>query len=223
MPLHPLDTTSSALPGEHIALLTRYPRPGRVKTRLIPALGAEGAAALQRRLTEAMLARLKALQGQRPFRLTIWYEGADQGNMTAWLGTGYHCVPQPDGDLGRRMDIATRTALAAGCQRLLLIGADCPGLDAPLLAAALERLRTADLVLGPAHDGGYYLLGLSERLPTAARLRLFAGISWGSDQVLAETLHQARAAGIDSFLLPERHDIDRPEDLVHLDHHPDPQ
>ncbi|OQX06729.1 MAG: hypothetical protein BWK76_25810 [Desulfobulbaceae bacterium A2] len=208
---------------EHILLLTRYPRPGKAKTRLIPALGDEGAARLQRRLTEGMVSRVAALQGCRPLCFTICYEGTDAGTMAAWLGSEHHYRAQADGNLGERMENALRQALAAGAGRLLLIGADCPGLDASLLAEALDHLRAVDLVLGPAHDGGYYLLGQSARLPAVLRHGLFTGISWGSDRVLAETLTRAQMAGIHYHLLPHRHDIDRPADLVHLDHHTDPR
>jgi hypothetical protein len=99
-------------------------------------------------------------------------------------------------------------AASEGADRVVMVGADCPEITAELLEKALERLATTDIVLGPASDGGYYLIGLRQPNP-----QLFANISWGSDQVLAETLFRARQLSLAVSLLQELSDVDRPDDL----------
>lgn len=201
-------------PRQALILFTRYPLPGHSKTRLIPALGSQGAAALQRQLTEATLAQAESCCGRQGARLEIHFHGASHAAMTAWLGKG-HFVPQVAGDLGQRLAAALERAFHRGHRQVLVIGADCPGLSAKLLHQAFAALGEHDLVLGPAMDGGYYLIGLRQTRP-----ELFTHIPWGSDQVLAHTV--ARAQGLTIHFLPRLHDIDRPDDLVHLHHHPHP-
>src|SRR4028119_1807549 len=113
---------------ECLIVFTRYPEPGKTKTRLIPVLGAEGAATLQRQMTEHTLAQVKELQRERLVSATICFAGGNQQLMQNWLGTSFDYQPQGDGDLGRRMVIAFETALEAGTQRVVIIGSDCPDL-----------------------------------------------------------------------------------------------
>ncbi len=104
-----------------------------------------------------------------------------------------------------------------GAGRVLLIGSDCPDIDAAVIRDGLEQLLNHDVVLGPAVDGGYYLIGL--RTSVGRPACLFDGVDWGTDQVLQQTLTLAETAGLSSAFLRELHDIDRPEDLVHFNHH----
>ena len=195
-------------PHEVLIIFTRYPEPGLVKTRLIPLLGEAGAADLQRRMTEHVLAEAGQLARQRSIGLEVRYAGGDAGKMRQWLGPGLNCRPQAAGDLGSKMDNAFRDALAAGTKNVVLVGSDCPGLSAEILAAAFTALDQTDLVLGPARDGGYYLIGLKQGMPA-----LFTDMPWSSGTVLAATMSRAAALGLRVFLLPELRDVDRPADL----------
>lgn len=210
------------MPHDHLIIFTRYPEPGRTKTRLIPVLGRDGAARLQRQLTERLLARLTAAGDGGP-GITIRYTGASSGQMAQWLGSGITCRPQEEGDLGRRMLAALTSARTEGGGRILLAGSDCPDLGPGLIRAAYELLRSNDLVIGPSEDGGYYLIGMAADIAPAALAPLFTDMAWGTATVLAETMARARLLGLRCGLLPTLHDIDRPEDLAHLHHHPGPE
>ncbi|WP_457573087.1 TIGR04282 family arsenosugar biosynthesis glycosyltransferase [Desulfolithobacter sp.] len=205
---------------EHLIIFTRYPRPGEVKTRLIPALGAKGAADLHRTLTERMVARGRTLARRRPVQLHIFFTGADMSLMERWLGRTATYHRQQGATLGERMALALETLLEAGARRILLVGSDCPFLDPDLLAGALDKLHHRDTVLGPAVDGGYYLIGIRQGIEILALRHLFEDVPWGSSQVFARTMERIREAGLNCSLLPSYRDIDRPDDLVHLHHHP---
>lgn len=195
--------------SECLIIFTRYPEPGKTKTRLIPALGAEGAATLQRQMTEHTLAQVKELQAKRLVSVEVYFVGGNQQLMQSWLGTSVIYRQQGDGDLGRRMAIAFQTALEAGKQRVVVIGTDCPDLKAQLMVKAFHALEQHDLVLGPAQDGGYYLIGLCRLIP-----QLFTGISWSTAEVLQQTMSIAQRLELAVAYLPRLSDVDRPEDLV---------
>ena len=116
---------------------------------------------------------------------------------------------QPAADLGERLTYAFAQAFAGGAARAVVIGTDCPGLSAALLGQAFEELRTHDLVVGPADDGGYYLLGLS-----APRPALFANKAWSTATVLADTLADAARLHLRVARLPTLHDVDGAPDLA---------
>ncbi len=139
-----------------ILLFAKYPQEGKVKTRLIPALGATRAMRLHRRMTEAALDT--ALASGLP--VVVCATGAPLRHFRAWLGNGPAYIRQGDGDLGRRMERAFTRAFRQGTDKTLAIGADVPGLTPKLLLDAAAALNSADVVLGPAADGGYYLMGM---------------------------------------------------------------
>ena len=208
--------TAPAKPiAERIILFTRYPEPGRAKTRLIPALGAKGAAALQQRMTEQTLDRIKLLAKTRTLSGEIRYEGGDRIRIEEWLGNDHPCLEQGPGDLGAKMARAFGAAFGAGAGRVLVVGGDCPGLSGAIMAAALERLKEVDLVIGPARDGGYYCIGMGRALP-----ELFIDMPWGTGKVLALTRERAKKQGLTVHLLEPLRDIDRPEDLAEMNNHP---
>ncbi|MCA1990227.1 MAG: TIGR04282 family arsenosugar biosynthesis glycosyltransferase, partial [Desulfarculus sp.] len=157
------------------------------------------------------MARALELIQRHLTRLELRGEGADPAAFRRWLGLAPLIRPQDSGDLGRRMDLALTRALAEGEERAVLIGSDCPGLTAEILEQAFAVLADHDLVLGPAQDGGYYLVGLRRPAP-----EIFRGIAWGSDRVLRQTLNRAGELGLRVALLPELADLDRPEDLPRL-------
>jgi uncharacterized protein len=193
---------------DRLIILTRYPEAGKAKTRLIPALGAEGAAALHRQLAEHTLIRVQDLQLRHPLCVEVRFAGGDRRLMQGWLGTDLMYTVQGEGDLGDRMARSFAAAFAAGVTRAVMIGTDCPELDATLLEQAFQALTTHDLVLGPASDGGYYLIGLRSPQPD-----LFVGISWSTAAVLAQTMAIATGLGLAIADLPVLSDIDHPDDL----------
>ena len=178
-----------------IVLFTRWPAPGHAKTRLIPALGADGAAALHRRLTERAVATCRVLGLTVEVRTT----GAPVAGFAAWLGDDLRYIDQGDGDLGVRL------ARAAAATPALLIGADIPDLTAAHLRRAAAVLTEAPVVIGPAEDGGYWLLGLAAPMPA-----LFEKIAWGTATVFAETVAKLAEPPV---ILETLADLDRPEDL----------
>lgn len=191
-----------------VILFTRYPTPGQTKTRLIPALGADGASGLQRQLTELVVARLRPAVIRGQFQLTVCHAGASCRSMRHWLGNGLGYEPQAGGDLGERMTRAIQIRFNQGARKVAVIGADCPALTAPILEQAFAALDSQPAVFGPARDGGYYLVALSRPRP-----ELFQGIRWGESTVLHDSLRRSSQLGLSPALLPTLADIDRPEDL----------
>mgnify|MGYP005842870837 CR=1 FL=1 len=194
-----------------ILLFTRYPVPGQVKSRLIPALGPQGAAALMHRLTVHTLRQVQNFAATQNISLVIYYAGGSTPLMQNLFGRHFCYRPQVKGDLGQRLLAALQDSLAAGLRPVVIIGSDCPGLSPAILTTAFARLQDHDLVLGPAVDGGYYLIGLNALHP-----ELFQQISWGTDQVLTQTMQKAQKLGLLTALLPTLRDIDRPADLCWL-------
>jgi rSAM/selenodomain-associated transferase 2/rSAM/selenodomain-associated transferase 1 len=192
-------------PQRCIIVFGRYPVPGSTKTRLIPLLGPAGAAELQRHLTESTL---DTVLNSGLGRIWFCHAGGTPGQLRRWLGPrNLQCKPQINGDLGQRMEAALGEALRRGHQRVLLVGTDVPGMTAGNLREAFDALTDHDVVLGPSRDGGYWLVGV--RKPA----RIFDGIAWGSDQVMARTLDAARHKGLSTVLLDPLNDIDTPADL----------
>jgi len=186
--------------------MARHPVPGGVKTRLAAALGAEAACALYRAFVLDLAERLEGL----PYAVTWAYTPADA--PFAELVRGARCRPQRGGDLGARLAAAMGDELASGPGPVLAIGADAPHVPAAALAEAAAALGGgADVALGPARDGGYYLIGLNAPAP-----QLFAGIAWGTSDVLEATRARAAAAGLRTHLLPPGFDIDEVGDLARL-------
>jgi len=193
---------------DRLIVFTRFPEPGRTKTRLIAALGARGASDLQRRMTGHTLNRVRAFREKAPVEVEVRYEGASRERIREWLGRDLRLSPQGGGDLGLRMDRAFQEAFRSGAKRVALIGTDCPGLGLDQLKEAFRALREREVVLGPARDGGYYLVGLRRPRP-----ELFRGIAWGTGEVLARTREIAAGRGLCAALLAPLEDVDRPEDL----------
>ncbi|MBD2125197.1 TIGR04282 family arsenosugar biosynthesis glycosyltransferase [Microcoleus sp. ZQ-A2] len=196
------------LTTECLIIFTRYPEPGNTKTRLIPVLGAEGAATLQRQMTEHKLAEVNQLLTFYPLSVEVHFAGGNEQLMQEWLGSSLVYRRQSEGDIGDRMASAFQLSFAAGMTAGVLIGSDCPDLNASLMAEAFQLLRQHDLVLGPALDGGYYLIGLRRLIP-----ELFTGIPWSTAEVLQQTITIAKRLGLAVAKLPLLSDVDRPEDL----------
>ena len=191
-----------------LVIFTRYPTPGKVKTRLIPGVGAVGAALFHRRMTIQVIDRSRALPRDLPVTIAVHFDGENHQQMSDWLGTDLTYQSQGGGDVGERM----ARSFAAVCQHnssVVLIGTDCPELTTAILAQAFDLLQAGrDLVLGGAVDGGYYLIGMGEYYP-----ELFSNIDWSTDRVLQQTVAIANHLNLSIGYLPTLTDIDRPEDL----------
>ncbi|MCG6137382.1 MAG: TIGR04282 family arsenosugar biosynthesis glycosyltransferase [Nostoc sp. LLA-1] len=193
---------------QHLIVFTRYPEAGKTKTRLIPALGDVGAANLQRQMTEHTIFQVQELQKRTDISWEVRFAGGNLQLMQDWLGTDSVYQPQGEGDLGDRMARSLVHAFQSGAAQVVIIGIDCPGVNPQILTQAFEKLNTCDLVLGPAIDGGYYLVGLCRLIP-----ELFANINWGTSQVLQQTVEIADKLKISLMYLPALADVDLPEDL----------
>jgi rSAM/selenodomain-associated transferase 1 len=193
-----------------VIVFAKAPRPGDVKTRLVPALGAEGAAALHAKLAKHALDTVRAAS----LKAVELHCAPDVDDPFFRYCQGHYGVtlePQVTGDLGVRMHAAFATALAAHA-RVLMIGTDCPALIARHLRHAEKALREgSDAVFVPCEDGGYALIGLARVDP-----KLFERIAWGSASVMAETRARLKALGWSWHELETLWDIDRPEDYQRL-------
>ena len=206
--LHGMLRRRTAPAARRLIVFTRYPEPGQTKTRMIPELGADGAADLQREMTRHTLNACDALGERQGVHVEVRYAGGDAPRMAELFGENRAYAPQGEGSLGDRLSRAFDHAFADGDAAAIAIGTDCPDLDASVLARAFEKLNQHDMVIGPARDGGYYLIGL--RRPTRA---LFDGIDWGKSPVFAQTLDRARHLELRVHTLDVLDDVDRPEDL----------
>jgi rSAM/selenodomain-associated transferase 1 len=196
-----------------IIIFTRFPEPGLTKTRLITVLGPEGACRLHRALTEKIVAQVRQIRNSYPLGLEIHFSGGSRERMAGWLGRDLDYVVQEEGNLGTRMRRAFQKGFRQRWERVVLIGSDLPDLTPTIIRESFERLRNHDLVLGPARDGGYYLIGLK-----ADRPELFGNtIPWGTKEVLKNTLLTAEQLGLRTAFLARLRDVDRPEDLRNLD------
>ena len=201
-------------PREQLVIFTRYPEPGITKTRLIPVLGPEGAAAVQRQMTEHLLDNVSRLVRTRPLTVEIRFAGGDARLMQNWLGSDFLCAAQGDGELDKRMTAALTAAFDAGAKAAVIIGTDIPGITAEIIGRAFDALRQKDAVFGPAADGGYYLVGLRKGAFGRALPTLFSGLPWGTNRVLALSLERAAELTLSVALLDTLEDVDRPEDLA---------
>jgi rSAM/selenodomain-associated transferase 1 len=208
---------------KRLIIFTRYPVPGKTKTRMIPALGEQGAADLHCRMAEYTVLNLLTLGCDQSLEIGIYYSGGDRFLMETWLNPiissflannpnlsinplSYH--PQFGENLGKRMQGAFEDGFKNQIEKIIIIGTDCPDLSPHLIEEAFLALNYHDVVLGPASDGGYYLIGLSQSFPM-----LFNHIDWGSDRVLAQTKKIIEQEKLRVYDLPVLTDVDRPDDL----------
>ncbi|MGB3753155.1 MAG: TIGR04282 family arsenosugar biosynthesis glycosyltransferase [Parerythrobacter sp.] len=186
----------------HLHIFARWPEPGKAKTRLIPAFGADGAAAIYTRL----LAHTVAVAKASGLDFTVRATGASPERFRQMFGEEVTFIDQGEGDLSAKLSRVPAPGI--------VIGSDCPGLTPALLLAARDTLVKTDggkdaVVIGPARDGGYYLLGFAEDAGFA-----FADMAWSTDTVFAETVRRFVARGIRPAILPELSDIDTADDLA---------
>jgi rSAM/selenodomain-associated transferase 1 len=190
-----------------VLLFTKFPQPGMVKTRLAGTVGAENAAKLQQAFIEDELHMLTSIGAHTtlycdPFRPLSDYERL--------FGPGFTYRTQQGRDIGERMLSALHQTLAETGEPVVLMGSDLPDLPDLRLGEAFAALRTAQVCLGPATDGGFYLLGLRVPLPDG----IFDGVAWGGSGVLSRTLDNCASAGLTCLLLPPWPDVDTAADLA---------
>jgi len=196
-----------------LGVFVKHPVPGQVKTRLATALGEQRAAELYASFLADIVARFRTVGGRR----LLCYTPNDQDAVDYFLPLAqqdYELWPQPDGPLGVRMTAFFDEFLGAASGRAVIIGSDSPTLPRELVDQAYERLGEQDCVLGPAVDGGYYLVG--QRVCSRP---IFESVVWSSPQALEQTVAQIAATGARLGLLQPWYDIDTPEDLEFLRGH----
>ncbi len=211
-----LNTQNSAIRTDSaLIIFAKAPIPGQVKTRLCPPLTPDEAATLHGSFVLDTLERSKAAVTKLRLPMDRYLACAPDASHVFFKimeeRHGVRVLDQVGENLGARMTQIFTSIFAGGYKQVLIIGTDVPSLPLTHYQQALVLLTTHDLVLGPAHDGGYYLIGLTRAIPD-----LFAGIPWSTDQVLALTKQKARALGLKTALLPEWCDIDTIEDLRSL-------
>lgn len=190
-----------------LGIFAKHWEPGKVKTRLARTIGESHAATLHALFVAALIERISDL-GER--RVVVFWPPEARAAFAGVVQTHWQLLPQSSGDLGQRMQAFFSTALA-WAERVVLIGSDSPDLPTDLISQAFAALAERDVVLGPAPDGGYYLLGIARRMPP-----VFDGIAWSTPDVWAQTTGRLKAAGIRWHELPPWYDVDEPADLADL-------
>ena len=192
-----------------VIVFARLPQLGRVKSRLAAALGEAAALAIYRELLDDTLARVAGCASVERWLCVTGEDPEGQGEVLA-RSHGYRLTRQIDGDLGARMAASLREALAGG-SRALLLGCDCPGIDARVLQQAFEVLARHDLVFVPTEDGGYALVGARVDAPA-----VFQTIAWGGSSVMAQTRARLAMLGLSWRELPTLWDVDEPQDWARV-------
>jgi rSAM/selenodomain-associated transferase 1 len=190
--------------SDTLLIFVKTPRPGAVKTRLGKTLGHENAVVVYQKLLAHTAKVVKPL----PVEKVVWY-GNQPPHSDRWVAIAHQRKAQnPEASLGTRMAKAFKTAFDQGRQRVVIIGSDCPELSSALLEEAFTELKRHPVVIGPAADGGYYLLGMQKPYP------LFENIDWSTDKVLRQTQAKTQELGLEAHLLPTLHDLDHEKDLA---------
>lgn len=191
-----------------LIMMTRLPRAGRVKTRLAATVGDDVAAEFYRLCAERLFRESERLP--RWVRRYVFYADAeDAQRVREWAGPGFRYEPQPAGNLGHRLAAAFRTVFAQGARAAVVVGTDVPDLSAGVVEAGLGRLERYQLVIGPDHEGGYYLLGM-KMLYADLFLR---DLAWGTNRVFGQTLRIMRELDLVPAFLPVLVDVDTVGDL----------
>jgi len=198
---------NGSMERQGLIIFVKAPGAATVKSRLAKAIGEENARMLYRHF----VADIMETMGRGPFDVRLFFYPPDQQeSVAAWLGRDRRCEPQQGNDLGERMDHAFRKVFAEGYDSLLLIGSDLPDLPAAIVEEGFATLRANDCVIGPAEDGGYYLIGFKAAafLPDA-----FRNLPWGTGGICESTCRIIRGKGLRLSILPRWRDIDTIEDL----------
>jgi uncharacterized protein len=191
-----------------VIIFAKYPEEGKVKTRLAKSFGYEFAAGFYRAMTDHLLNVCRTLPEQ-DFSLDLFYNDLTKTEQINKINGNRFVIHLQEGNnLGEKMKNAFHLQFKKGFKKIVIIGTDCPEINADILLKSFEELSNSDIVIGPSSDGGYYLLGMKMQHPF-----LFEGIEWSSDRVLSETLVKIKEKNLILFQLPELNDIDTEEDL----------
>lgn len=194
----------AASPSSRLVVFVKAARLGFVKTRLAEKIGPEAACNVYRELVAAVLNRIDAIPS---VELRFTPDNA-QDEIRPWSQPGWELAAQGAGDLGEKLRRAFDEQFASGAERVVIIGSDCPEILENDIVEAWDALANRDVVLGPAMDGGYWLIGLRSQHP-----ELFEGIAWSSPVVLEETMTRILKAGLSIHLLRKLSDVDTVEDF----------
>ena len=190
-----------------LLVFLKHPTPGQVKTRLAGTIGNDEATSLYGQWISLVLNKLQSLRGN--VRLIGYYDGASADKFSEWQLLADEWWPQPTADLGSRLEAGFQKAFTAPARGCLAVGTDCLELGVEDVVTATHALEQYDAVFGPAHDGGYYLVGTQSLLPD-----FFHGIRWSSPQTLEDHLRRCNENRWSVSLLSRRRDIDSYEDLL---------
>jgi len=182
----------------------KYPTPGKVKTRLAKAVGDQKAARLYKELAEKNFREVASLNQRKVCDLAVVFDPPEQRkDIKNWLSASCEYWPQSEGGLSERLTSAFRDAFLKDGKRVIALGSDTLGLTADIIQQGLEALQSNDIVVGPAEDGGYYLIGFNSFQP-----KLFQGISWSTNDVLAQTYKIINSLHLDYQTLSQLADLD---------------
>lgn len=190
-----------------LIILARYPEAGRVKTRLAASIGDDAATAIYRLCAERLFREARGLP--EDVQRYLFFAGEEaKDTIRTWIGEDFHLERQRGEDLGERIRNAFSCVFARGADQAVIVGSDIPDLSATLIEQAYLFLETYDVVIGPDHDGGYYLLGMKQ-----LHEALFADVPWGTSRVHGQTLRNIRHLGLSVAFLPVLVDVDTEPDL----------
>jgi len=190
-----------------LVIFARHPKSGRVKTRLAKTLGAEKATEFYRLCAEHLFQETEKLPSE--IKRYIYYDGMENENrLQAWAGACFDYVVQAVGSLGHRLENAFSTQFSRGARKVIIVASDVPDISSSIIVEAFRSLDNHEIVIGPCHDGGYYMIGMKK-----LHKDIFDGIPWSTSQVYAHTLTNINKLDISLCQLRSLYDIDTEEDL----------
>jgi len=188
----------------HILVMTKFPRAGEVNTRMIPEIGAERAALVHQHMAEHTVAKAHDFSTAQTI---VHITNCSDAEAARWLGASEYQFQKGD-DLGERMANAVRCSLELGAEKVLVVGTDCPDINAATFEQAFNALDSHDVIYAPALDGGYVLIGM-KNLQSA----VFRNIDWGTEKVLRQSIKQLDHIGVSYHLLDAMQDVDFAQDI----------
>ncbi|MGH7889035.1 MAG: TIGR04282 family arsenosugar biosynthesis glycosyltransferase [Thermodesulfobacteriota bacterium] len=189
-----------------LLIFVKYPEPGKVKTRLAEDIGKEKAAEIYSWMAETVI---RNASKSKDYKTTIFFDPPEREiDVENWLNGSVRLLPQEGKSLGERMSNAFREVFSHGAGKTIIIGTDCVEISDEIISQAFDVLDLVDVVLGPAEDGGYYLLGLKKPAP-----KIFDDIDWSTELVLNQTLRKIEEQGLRFVLLKKLRDIDTVNEL----------
>jgi len=193
---------------KQLGLFAKYWEPGRVKTRLAESIGEQAASRLHREFLASSLATFQSFPTER---ILAYWPPDRRPEFAQLAGPAWNLLPQTAGHLGTRIQAYFAAAAESGQERTVLIGADSPTLSTTMVQDAFDQLKQHEVVIGPARDGGYYLVGCRGIVPD-----IFEEIEWGSGRVFEQTVRQLKSTGLSYAVLAPWYDVDRLDDLLAL-------